>query len=137
MESLRFAKVNVRVRDLDAAVAYARDVLGAEVLREKNTISFGAMALARYGGLTIEIIAPDRPDSPLAQLIEKRGEGIDSIGFYADDFEEGVAQLEGKQVRFSSNDGRLAWVHPKNPLSTSIELLNGDHFPSGVESSTG
>jgi catechol 2,3-dioxygenase-like lactoylglutathione lyase family enzyme len=132
MTDLRFAKVNVRVRDLDAALAYARDVLGAEVLREKNTISFGDMALVRYGGLTIEIIAPDQPDSPLAQLIDKRGEGIDSIGFYADDFDGEVGELDGKGVRFSSNDGRLAWVHPKNPLSTSIELLNSEHFPGGL-----
>ncbi|HEY4670393.1 MAG TPA: VOC family protein [Tepidiformaceae bacterium] len=133
MDNLRFAKVNLRVRDLDAAVAFARDVLGAEVLREKSTITFGEMALVRYAGLTIEIIAPDRPDSPLAQQIEKRGEGIDSIGFYADDFEGEAARLEAEGVRFSSNDGRLAWIHPKNPFSTIIELLNSQAFPGGVE----
>lgn len=133
MADVRFAKVNVRVRDLDGAVAYARDVLGAEVLREKSSIVFGDMAMVRYAGLTIEIIAPDRPDSPLAQQIEKRGEGIDSIGFYADDLEGEVARLEGEGVRFPSNDGRLAWIHPKNPLGMIIELLNSKEFPQGVE----
>src|SRR3970040_2352773 len=101
MDNLRFAKVNLRVRDLDAALPFARDVLGAEVLREKSTITFGEMALVRYAGLTIEIIAPDRPDSPLAQQIEKRGEGIDSIGFYADDF-------AGEAARVAAEGGGLS-----------------------------
>ena len=71
MSELQFAKVNIRVRDLDAALAYMRDVIGAEVLREKSTNPFGEMVLVRYGGLTIEILAPDRPDSSLARIIER------------------------------------------------------------------
>jgi len=120
---MEFAKINVRVKNLDEAVDYARDVLGAEVVRERNTISFGQMALVRLGGLLIEIIAPDSDSSPLAQLIEKRGEGIDSIGFYVPELNEAAGAMEAKGARFSSNDGRLAWVHPKNPLSLSVELL--------------
>jgi catechol 2,3-dioxygenase-like lactoylglutathione lyase family enzyme len=120
---MQFAKINIRVRDLDAAFLYMRDVLGAEVLRERNKISFGDMVLVRVGGLLIEIIAPDAPNSGLAQIIEKRGEGIDSVGFFVDSLEGDAAALEDKGVRFSGNDGRIAWVHPKNPISTSIELL--------------
>jgi len=123
MDELRFAKINVRVRDLDAAFAYARDVLGAEVLRERNTNAFGEMVLVRYGGLTIEILAPDRPDSSLARIIERRGEGIDSIGFYTDDMDGTVASLESNGAQMASNNGALAWLHPKNPLSLSIELV--------------
>ncbi len=123
MDALRFAKVNVRVRDLDAALAYARDVLGAEVLRERTKNPFGEMVLVRYGGLTIEILAPDRPDSSLAKIIERRGEGIDSIGFYTDDLDGTVATLESNGAKMASNDGGLGWLHPKNPLSLSIELI--------------
>lgn len=124
MEPLKFAKINVRVRDLDAAFAYARDVLGAEVLHERSTNAFGEMVLVRYGGLTIEILAPDRPDSSLARIIERRGEGIDSIGFYSDDLGETVAELESSGAKMASHDGGLAWLHPKNPLSLSVELIS-------------
>jgi methylmalonyl-CoA/ethylmalonyl-CoA epimerase len=129
VDDVRFFKINVRVRDLDAALAYARDVLGAEVLRERNTIDAGEMVLVRCGGLTIEIIAPDRPDSVLARTIERRGEGIDSIGFYADDLGGAVAALESHGARMASNDGHLAWLHPKNPLSLSIELVDPGAYP--------
>lgn len=124
METMRFAKINVRVKDLDAAFTYARDVLEADVLREQSNTAFGDMFMVRVGGLIIEVLAPDRPDSSLAQIIERRGEGIDSIGFYVDDIAAAVAPMETNGVRFTSKDERLAWVHPKNPLSLSIELLN-------------
>ena len=124
MADMRFAKINVRVRNLDAAFAYARDVLKAEVLREKNNTPFGDMFLVRAGGLIIEVLAPDSPDSSLAQIIDKRGEGIDSVGFYVDDVGAAAGGMEANGVRFASKDERLAWVHPKNPLSISIELLN-------------
>ncbi len=129
MDEPRFFKINLRVRDLDAALAYARDVLGAEVLRERSTIDAGEMVLVRYGGLTMEIIAPDGPDSTLARTIERRGEGIDSIGLYADDLGGAVAALEAKGGRMASNDGHLAWLHPKNPLSLSIELVDPGAYP--------
>ena len=124
MEEMRFAKINVRVKNLDAAFSYARDVLKAEVLRERNNTPFGDMFLVRAGGLIIEVLAPDRPDSSLAQIIERRGEGIDSIGFYVDDINATAMNMEANGIRFASKDERLAWVHPKNPLSLSIELLN-------------
>jgi 4-hydroxyphenylpyruvate dioxygenase-like putative hemolysin len=123
MSDLTFAKINVRVRDVNAALAYARDVLGAEVVREPETISLGIMGMVRLGGLIIEIIAPDRPDSGVAQLIEKRGEGIDSVGFYVGDINAAADGLESGGAKIVSNDGRIAWVHPRNPLSLSVELL--------------
>lgn len=126
MRDMRFAKINVRVRDLDAAYAYTRDVLKAELLREKNNTPFGDMFLVRLGGLIIEVLAPDAPDSNLAKIIATRGEGIDSIGYYVDDTAAAADALKGNGARFSSVDERLAWVHPKNPLSLSIELMNSN-----------
>ncbi len=73
---IAFAKVNFRVRDLDAAVAYATDVLGATIIHTRHPISFGEMAMVQLGGLVMEIIAPSSPDSPIARLIETRGEGV-------------------------------------------------------------
>ncbi len=132
MSDLAFAKINFRVRDLDAAVAYARDVLGAKVLRERSTISFGEMAMVQLGGLVMEIIAPGSPDSPLAQLIDKRGEGVDSVGFTVPDVGAGSAALESAGARMIGSQGadpeNIAWMHPKNPLGLSLELLQRDFW---------
>lgn len=132
-----FAKINFRVRDLDAAVKYATDVLGATVLRERAPISFGEMAMVQLGGLVMEIIAPASPDSPLARLIENRGEGVDSIGFTVPDVHIGSDELEARGARMIGSQGGgpddLAWMHPKNPLGLSLELLRRDFWSEAVK----
>jgi methylmalonyl-CoA/ethylmalonyl-CoA epimerase len=63
------------------------------------------------------------PDSGLAQIIEKRGEGIDSIAFHVDELDAPISELESRGARIFGREGRIAWIHPKNPLSMPIELL--------------
>lgn len=137
MTDIAFAKINFRVRDLDAAVAFARDTLGATVIREKSTISFGEMAMVQLGGLVMELIAPAGPDSPLAQLIERRGEGIDSIGFTVPDVHAATGTLESNGARMIGSQGGpaddMAWMHPKNPLGLSLELLRRDFWKEAAK----
>jgi catechol 2,3-dioxygenase-like lactoylglutathione lyase family enzyme len=137
MTDLAFAKINMRVRDLDAAVEYMTGVLGAKVLRERSQISFGDMAMVQIGGLVMEIIAPASPDSPLAQLIERRGEGVDSIGFTVPDVAAGSDALESAGARMigsqGASEGDIAWMHPKNPLGLSLELLRRDFWSEAVK----
>ena len=118
---IAFAKINFRVRDLDAAVDYATNVLGATVIHTRRPISFGEMAMVQLGGLVMEIIAPASPDSPLARLIESRGEGVDSIGFTVPNVHEASDALDSAGARMSGSQGGpaddMAWLHPKNPLS--------------------
>ena len=139
MPDIAFAKINFRVRDLDAAVTYATEVLGAEVLRPRTPISFGEMAMVQLGGLLMEIIAPDRPDSPLAQLIEKRGEGVDSLGFTVPDLPAAVSRTEEAGGRMIGSQGGsetdMAWLHPKNPLGLSLELLRRDFWSEAIKPS--
>jgi catechol 2,3-dioxygenase-like lactoylglutathione lyase family enzyme len=138
MPDLAFAKINFRVRDLDAAVAFARDTLGATVLRERQPISFGEMAMVQLGGLVMEIIAPASPDSPLAQLIDRRGEGVDSLGFRVPDVGAASDNLESAGARMigaqGGTEGDIAWMHPKNPLGLSLELLRGAFWDEAVKS---
>jgi len=135
---IAFAKVNFRVRDLDAAVSYATEVLGATIIHTRHPISFGEMAMVQVGGLVMEIIAPASPDSPLAKLIESRGEGIDSIGFTVPDVHEASAAIDAAGGRMTGSQGGppddMAWLHPKNPLSLSLELLRRGFWSEAVKS---
>ncbi len=137
MTEMAFAKINLRVRDLDAAVDYATGVLGAKVLRASAPISFGQMAMVQLGGLVMEIIAPASPDSPLAQLIEKRGEGIDSIGFTVPDVHVASDSIDAAGGRLTGSqgggEGDIAWMHPKNPLGLSLELLRRDFWDEAMK----
>lgn len=137
MSEMSFAKINFRVRDLDAAFRYAVDVLGAEVIHERTPISFGEMVMVRLGGLVMEIIAPAGPDSPLAQLIERRGEGVDSVGFTVAEIPGAVSALETRGARMIGSqggpEGDMAWMHPKNPLGLSLELLREGFWENAVK----
>jgi len=137
LSDIAFAKINFRVRDLDAALAFARDTLGATVLREKTPISFGEMVMVQLGGLVMEILAPASPESPLAQLIERRGEGIDSVGFTVPDVHASSAELEARGARMIGSQGGpagdMAWMHPKNPLGLSLELLRTEFWSEAAK----
>src|SRR5687767_10070114 len=125
MTDIAFAKVNFRVRDLDAAVAYATDVLGAEVIRPRTPNAFGEIAIVQLGGLVMEIIAPDGPDRPLARPVARRGGGLDSRGFTVPDLAGAVdrtgaagRRMVGRQARSGT---ATASPPPKNPLGLSLE----------------
>jgi len=137
MPDLAFAKINFRVKDLDAALAYARDVLGATVVHEPRPIAFGMMGMVQLGGLVMEIIAPASPDSPLAQLIDRRGEGVDSVGFTVENLSESADALDAAGARMigsqGGDDANIAWMHPKNPLSLSLELLRRDFWSEATK----
>lgn len=139
MPDLAFAKINFRVRDLDAAVDYATNVLGATVLHTRHPISFGEMAMVQLGGLVMEIIAPASPDSPLARLIDTRGEGVDSIGFTVPNVHDASDAIDAAGGRMTGSQGGppddMAWLHPKNPLSLSLELLRRDFWSNAVKPS--
>ena len=36
--------------------------------------------------------------------------------------------IEARGGRIASNDGRVAWLHPRNPLSLSVELFDPSWF---------
>ena len=137
--TIRLENVAIAVRDLDAAVAYATDVLGATIIHTRHPISFGEMAMVQLGGLVMEIIAPASPDSPLARLIETRGEGVDSVGFTAPNVHEASAALDAAGARMTGSQGGppddMAWLHPKNPLSLSLELLRRDFWTGASQAS--
>jgi methylmalonyl-CoA/ethylmalonyl-CoA epimerase len=95
------------------------------------------MAMVQLGGLVMEIIAPASPESPLAGLIERRGEGIDSIGFTVTDVHASSDALESAGAKMIGSQGGpaddMAWLHPKNPLGLSLELLRRDFWREAVK----
>lgn len=133
MTEFRFGKINLRVRDVDAAVEYTREVLGGEIIRQPHPSAFGKSAVVSIAGLLMEIVEPS-PNTPLARNIEKLGEGIDSVGFFAESIDEVGNALEKRGARMVKPTGgemaNTVWVHPKNPLSMSMEFLPGS--PEGV-----
>jgi hypothetical protein len=129
MSDFTFAKINILVRDLQSAIDYACNMLGAKLVTEPQDRAFGQMAVVAVGGLSMEIVQP-APGNPLERSMEKRGQGFNSIGFSSPDVPAVADELSGRGAQFLTGRTDLAgtaWLHPKNPLSLSIEFFSGSH----------
>ncbi len=123
--------VAIAVHDLEAAIAYYRDVYGATVDHREVVESDGVEeALLKVAESYVQLLTPTRPDSPVAKYLEKRGEGIHHIGYRVADCGEALDRVKaagGKVLdeapRPGSRGTTVAFIHPKTTFGTLVELV--------------
>ncbi len=123
--------VAIAVRDLEAAVAYYRDVFGAEVEHREVVESDGVEeALLRVAESYVQLLTPTRDSSPVHAYLEKRGEGIHHVAYRVADCAEALQAVKdagGRVIddhpRPGSRGTTVAFVHPKGAFGTLIELV--------------
>ncbi|MGH9298239.1 MAG: methylmalonyl-CoA epimerase [Acidimicrobiales bacterium] len=123
--------VAIAVRDLDAAVAWYRLTLGAEVAHREVIESDGVEeALLRVADSYVQLLTPVRSDSPVAKYLEKKGEGLHHVGYRVSDCAAALASMRAagattvdEAPRPGSRGTTVAFVHPKSSFGTLIELV--------------
>ena len=123
--------VAIAVSDLEAAIAYYADTFGAEVAHREVVESDGVEeALLRVADSYIQLLTPTRDDSPVARVLQNRGEGLHHVGYRVDDCAAALdaVKAQGGQVideapRPGSRGTTVAFVHPKGAFGTLIELV--------------
>ena len=123
--------VAIAVRDLDAAVAWYRDALGAEVEHREVVESDGVEeAMLAVAESYVQLISATRHDSPVARFLDKRGEGLHHVGYRVDDCAAALASMVkagavpiDEAPRPGSRGTTIAFVHPKGSFGTLIELV--------------
>jgi methylmalonyl-CoA/ethylmalonyl-CoA epimerase len=123
--------VAIAVNDLEAAIAYYRDVYGAVVDHREIVESDGVEeALLKVSDSYIQLLTPTRADSPVAKYLEKKGEGLHHIGYRVADCGvalEAVKAAGGKVIdqapRPGSRGTTVAFIHPKTTFGTLVELV--------------
>ncbi|HIG43117.1 MAG: VOC family protein [bacterium] len=127
----KLLKINVRARSLESAKALLCDVLGANELsnRGNDTIGDFTGSVVSLGGVMFDIVVPDSDEAPLAKVIEKHGEGIDSICFSVDDMDHTQMHLRSKGIEFSRlsefHNNKVAFVHPREANGIALEFIQG------------
>jgi methylmalonyl-CoA/ethylmalonyl-CoA epimerase len=129
--------VAIAVNDLEAAIAYYRDVYGAVVDHREVVESDGVEeALLKVADSYIQLLTPTRADSPVAKYLEKKGEGLHHIGYRVADCGvalEAVKAAGGKVIdeapRPGSRGTTVAFIHPKTTFGTLVELVQ-DNGPA-------
>jgi methylmalonyl-CoA/ethylmalonyl-CoA epimerase len=122
--------VAIAVADLDAAVAFYRDVLGLR-LHAVEEIEEQQVKAALFGeGMgRIELISPTHPDSPVGRFLQKRGEGLHHICIEVDDIEAALAELKrqgamliDQEPKIGAGGAKIAFVHPRGNRGVLTEL---------------
>ena len=128
--------VGIAVPDLDAAIAFHRDVLGLEVLHEETNAEQGVReamlgpAGAVPGGAVVQLLAPTGPESTIARFIERSGPGLQQLAYRVADVEVVSAALRERGLRLlfdgprrGTGGSRINFVHPKDAGGVLIELV--------------
>jgi len=122
--------IGIAVGSLEGHIPFYRDVLGLEFKGiEKVADQKVRTALFRCGEVSIELLEPTSPESPIAKAIEKRGEGIHHLAYQTDDILREIEGLKKREIRMideSPREGahgtKIAFIHPKSSGGVLSEI---------------
>ena len=124
----RIAHIGIAVRALDEILPFYRDVLGMPEVPLDDSDGARIAGLAA-GDSLVELLEAERPDSPIARFIEKRGPGIHHICLAVDDIDATLercrragVRLIDETPRLGAEGKRIAFLHPSSTAGVLVEL---------------
>jgi len=122
--------IGLAVVDLDAAVAFYQDLLGAPPSHaEAVPVDGVSTVFFEIGGSSLELLGSTREDSRVARFLERRGEGLHHIAYLVEDIEKELrswrdrgAELIDEQPRLGAKGRLVAFIHPKSAHGVLTEL---------------
>jgi len=125
--------VGVAVADLDAAIRFYEDTFGMEKVHEEVNEDQGVReAMMRVGKTEsfVQLLAPLRPDSPIAKFLESSGPGIQQMAYRVDDIHSVAQVLRDRGLRVLYDEPRrgtagalINFIHPKDAGGVLVELV--------------
>jgi methylmalonyl-CoA/ethylmalonyl-CoA epimerase len=124
----RIAHLGIAVESLEAILPLYRDLLGMPPVPLDDADGARIAGLAA-GESLVELLEPEKSDSPIGKFLAKRGPGIHHICFSVDDLEGTLArckaagiQLIDQVPRIGAEGKRIAFLHPKSTAGVLVEL---------------
>lgn len=124
----RIAHVGVAVPDIEAALAFYRDVLGL-VPHPAKTADGATIVSLSLGESEVELLTSRDPASPVAKFLQRRGPGIHHICYRVPDLDQaleacraGGYRLVDEVPRIGAGGRRIAFVHPEATAGILLEL---------------
>jgi methylmalonyl-CoA/ethylmalonyl-CoA epimerase len=130
----RLNHVGVATPDIEAAIAFWRDVMGASSISEPFDMPEQGVRVCFVdtpnGGTQIELLAPLGPESPVAAFLERNllG-GQHHLAFEVPDITAARAEFEalGKRIlgptRIGAHGTPVFFVHPKDMAGVLTEIM--------------
>jgi methylmalonyl-CoA epimerase len=123
--------VAIAVRNLEAAISWYAEVLGATVEHREVVESDGVEeALVRVADSYVQLLTPTRDDSPVAKYLATKGEGLHHVAYRVANCADALAAVKASGARVIDETPRpgsrgttVAFIHPKASFGTLIELV--------------
>lgn len=129
MPNSRIAHVGIAVEQIEASLAFYRDVLGLAPHGAPEVRDGATIVSLPFGESEIELLEPLTPDGPIAKFLAKRGPGIHHICYRVDDLDAALERcrangyrLIDETPRVGAAGKRIAFVHPKATTGILLEL---------------
>jgi methylmalonyl-CoA epimerase len=133
----RVHHVAVVVRDIDAALAVYRDLLGLPVslvlpIESDEVI----IAFLDVGESKVELVQPTSASTGVARFLERKGEGFHHVCFETPDVDATLAQLAQDGVELIDQEARrgaegpVAFLHPRSCNGVLVELIEQPGGPA-------
>ena len=125
--------VGLAVPDMDAAIAFYRDMFGVLSVHEETNEEQGvreAMLQVGDGATMIQLLAPLDEQSTIAKFLDRSGPGVQQVAYTVDDIEAVCATLRERGLRLlydaprhGTSDSRVNFIHPKDAGGVLVELV--------------
>jgi len=126
----RIAHVGIAVSNLQAALAFYREVLGLDP-HTPESADGATIASLPFGETEVELLEPLHPDSPIGRFLTRRGPGIHHICYRVPDLDAALDacraagyRLVDDVPRVGAGGRRIAFIHPKATEGILIELTD-------------
>ncbi len=125
----RIDHIGILVSNLNEAMKLYKDCFGAEVDTIETISEQGVKAavLSLAQGAKLELLEP-LPDSNMAKVLEKRGEGLHHITFEVKDVNKELSRLSERGIELVDKqsrpglEGMVAFIHPKSLRGVLVEI---------------
>ena len=122
--------IGIAVKNLEKSNKIFEKLLGKAPYKTETVELEGVRtSFFEVGGLKIELLEAIRANSPIANFIEKRGEGLHHLAFAVDSIEDRMKELSADgfnllsdQPKAGADNKMIVFVHPKATNHVLIEL---------------
>lgn len=130
MKVTHIEHIGIAVKDLQAAMDYYERVFGLTCYRiEEVADQKVKTAFFQVGQTKIELLESTEAGGPIANFIEKRGEGMHHMAFAVEGIETALSEakeqglrLIDEQPRPGAEEMQIAFIHPRSTFGTLTEL---------------